>query len=311
MFPRCWTVRRATLAGFAVLGGLVLVLSTLAALTGFGPDFMSNFLLNAACDMLGGLTVLFLIEPIVRSAAIGLRAHPHLNPRSLCRRVERAEEIVRILDTSSRLIGTDAEHGDRFLTALDAAFARGAEVRILLMSPFSDASRARALQLRDRYPELDLDRRISADITQIRRHVDALGELEDRIQLRLYDCSAPFILYGADSALLFTTVPRDVAADDSPQVEVRAETLLGQHLIAGFEDLWVSSRDYRQPVDVRPADRPRESAQQPASDLGEHPAPPLRGTECGGARGDESPERRPRRTDSLRHLPARPRGRRR
>lgn len=262
MSPRWWTVRNATLTGFAVLGGLVLGLSALAALTGFGPEFVPNFLLNAACDMLGGLTVLFLVEPIVRSAGIGLHAHSHLDPHKLCRRVARAHEYIRILDTSSRLIGTDAKHEDRFLHALRSAVTRGAYVRILLMSPSSGASRARAGQLRERYPELDLDRRITEDIKQIRRYIDELDAPKDRIQLRLYTCPAPFILYGVDEVLLYTTVPHDMIADDSPHVEVHAETPLGQHLLERFDDLWESSRDFSSLVGVRFADRPEDVPMQ-------------------------------------------------
>lgn len=103
-----WTRSHATLAAFTVLSTLVAALSVLAVLTGFGPGLMPNFMLNAACDVLGGLTILFLIEPIVRAAAGGMRAHPHLNHRKFCQRVARAQDTIRILDTSSRLIQEDA-----------------------------------------------------------------------------------------------------------------------------------------------------------------------------------------------------------
>ena len=74
-----WWGKRPKLLAFVVLSGLVSVLAALAAMTGFGNGYLPNFLLNAACDMLGGLTVLFLIEPIIRSAAIGIRAHPFMS----------------------------------------------------------------------------------------------------------------------------------------------------------------------------------------------------------------------------------------
>ncbi|MEY9861108.1 hypothetical protein ABH935_006748 [Catenulispora sp. GAS73] len=258
-----WTRSHATLAAFTVLSTLVAALSVLAVLTGFGPGLMPNFMLNAACDMLGGLTILFLIEPIVRAAAGGMRAHPHFNHRKFCQRVARAQDAIRILDTSSRLIQEDATKDFRFRNAVRAAVDNGAEVRILLMSPASDISRSRAQQLRNRYPDLDLDRRITAAITQVRGYIAALDDdKRGLVELRLYTVPAPFIMHGADDILIHTTVPNDAVSDDAPHIEVRADTLLGAHLLEGFDSLWDSSRSAEGLIPVRDADRPDDVAMQ-------------------------------------------------
>jgi hypothetical protein len=251
-----WWGKRPKLLAFSVLSGLVLMLAALAAMTGFGNGYLPNFLLNAACDMLGGLTVLFLIEPIIRSAAIGIRAHPFMSATRFTQRVADSTEIVRILDTASKIVRDDAEDGDRLQTAIRHATARGVQVKVLLMNPSSDASRARINQLRDRHPDFDLDRMINRTITQLQRMQRELGELGAKVELRLYSSPVPFILYGADSALLYTIVPNNLLVDDAPQVEVRAETELGRHLLAGFDTLWDSARGLDELVKVRFAEQP-------------------------------------------------------
>jgi hypothetical protein len=251
-----WWGKRPTLLAFIVLGSLVVIMALLAALTGFGHSYLPNFLLNAACDMLGALTVLFLIEPIIRRAATGISAHPSLSATRFAAQVAAATEIVRILDTASKMVRDDPENGGRLLHAIRRTVDGGACVKVLLMSPSSDASRAREGQLRDRHPDFDLDRMINRTITQIQRMKRELGERGDRIELRLYATPVPFILYGADSTLSYTTVPHDALVDDAPQVEVRAETELGRHLIEGFNALWDSARELDDLIKVRFAEQP-------------------------------------------------------
>ncbi|HWG28530.1 hypothetical protein [Actinospica sp.] len=251
-----WWGKRPKLLAFIVLGGLVAVLAGLAALAGFGNGYVPNFLLNAACDMLGGLTILFLVDPIIRSAAIGIRAHPFMSSTRFTARVAASTDVVRILDTASRMIREDAEEDNRLLEAVRSATENGAFVKVLLMNPSSDASRARDAQLRDRHPDFDLDRMINRTITQLQRIQRELGELGSRVELRVYSSPVPFILYGADSSLLYTIVPHSLLVDDAPQVEVRAETELGRHLLTGFNTLWESARGLDELIKVRFAEQP-------------------------------------------------------
>jgi hypothetical protein len=250
-----WWGKRPKILAFAVLSGLVAALAALAAMTGFGKGYLPNFLLNAACDMLGGLTVLFLIEPIIRSAAIGIRAHPFMSATRFTQRVAASTSIVRILDTASKIVRDDAENGHRLQAAIRHAASNGSHVKVLLMSPSSDASRARVTQLRDRHPEFDLDRMINRTITQMQRMQRELGDLGNLVELRLYSSPVPFILYGADSALLYTIVPNSLLVDDAPQVEVRAESELGRHLLEGFDTLWDSARGLDELIKVRFAEQ--------------------------------------------------------
>lgn len=251
-----WWGKRPKLLAFIVLSGLVGILAGLAAMTGFGNGYLPNFLLNAACDMLGGLTVLFLIEPIIRSAAIGIRAHPFISASRFTEQVAASTDIVRILDTASKMLRDDAENDNRLLTAIRRAAANGARVKVLLMTPSSDASRAREGQLRDRHPDFDLNRMINRTITQVQRMQRELGELGAQVELRLYSTPVPFILYGADSKLLYTIVPHSLLVDDAPQVEVRAESELGRHLLTGFGTLWDSARGLDELIKVRFAEQP-------------------------------------------------------
>ncbi|HTJ67543.1 MAG TPA: hypothetical protein VL551_08455 [Actinospica sp.] len=251
-----WWGKRPKLLAFIVLSGLVAALAGLAAMTGFGNGYLPNFLLNAACDMLGGLTILFLVEPIIRSAAIGIRAHPFMSSTRFTARVAASRDVVRILDTASKMIRDDAEEDDQLLDAIRSATMNGAYVKVLLMNPSSDASRARDAQLREVHPDFDLDRMINRTITQTQRIQRELGDLGARVELRLYSSPVPFILYGADSSLLYTIVPHSLLVDDAPQVEVRAETELGRHLLTGFNTLWDSARGLDELVKVRFAEQP-------------------------------------------------------
>lgn len=251
-----WWEKRPTFLAFFVLSALIVSMAIGAAMTGFGGAYVPNFLLNAACDMLGGLTVLFLIDPIIRRAATGIRAHRRMNTARFCYEVSDAREHVRILDTSSELIRRDSSRGDVLLAAIRGAVEGGAQVRILLMSPSSDASRARQNQLKGRNPELDLDRAINQTITQVRRMSRELGDLGSRIELRLYSTPAPFILYSADSTLFYSIVPNMVVSDESPHVEVRAQSDLGRHVIQSFEEFWLDAREPDALLRVRFADQP-------------------------------------------------------
>lgn len=255
--PWRWNRSRTTLIALIVLSFLIVGFTAVASATGFHDGLVPAFSLNAACDLLGAAIFLFLIEPIVRSAVIGIRAHPHFNAPRFRQRVAAARHTVRILDTSSQVVLADPERQFRFREALRKAVDNGAQVMILLMSPASDASRARAQQLRGRYPNLDLDLNITQTIKQLREYKQALGDHDgSRLQVRLYTTPPPFILYGADDVLIYTTVPNDAIADDSPQVEVNDQSLLGGYLIDGFDDLWETSRELDGLLEVRLADRP-------------------------------------------------------
>ena len=58
-----------------------------------------------------------------RSAAIGIRAHPFMSATRFTQRVADSAEIVRILDTASKIVRDDAEDGDRLQTAIRHATA--------------------------------------------------------------------------------------------------------------------------------------------------------------------------------------------
>ncbi|HEX4788763.1 MAG TPA: DUF5919 domain-containing protein [Actinospica sp.] len=174
--------RSPKVVGFSVLAVLIVGLAAGAVITGFTHGFWPNLLLNAAGDMLGGMVILLMIEPIVSRAAVQIRQHAHLDFRLFARRIGQAEREIRVLDTFSGLF--DNVNGPRALPGLQEAVLRGVSVRILLMSPTTDASRLRQEQLDPAYPGLSID-------SQIHNNISSLGTMEQLLAQSLRRLGAP------------------------------------------------------------------------------------------------------------------------
>jgi Domain of unknown function (DUF5919) len=177
-----WYTRKPKLVGFSALALLILGLSAASVLTGFTHGFWPNLLLNSAGDMIGGMVILLMIEPIVSRAAVQIRQHAHLDFRLFARRIAQADREIRVLDTFSGLF--DNANGPRALPALLDAVLRGVNVKVLLMSPATDASRLRQEQLDPAYPGLSID-------GQIHNNISALGTMEQQLAQTLRRLGAP------------------------------------------------------------------------------------------------------------------------
>lgn len=171
--------RTPKLVGFSVLALLIVGLSAASVASGFSNGFWPNLYLNAAGDMVGGMIILLMIEPIVSRAAVQIRQHPHLDFRLFTRRIAAAEREIRVLDTFSSLF--DSGHAPRSLAGLQEAVMRGVNVRVLLMSPATDASRLRQEQLDPVYPGLSIDAQIHSNISALATMERLLGEERLRV----------------------------------------------------------------------------------------------------------------------------------
>jgi hypothetical protein len=233
--------RRPTVLAFLILGSLALALAITSWQTGFHSNFWPNFLLNSAGDLIGSMIVLFLIEPIVRqAAALQIRQHPRLDYAWFLRRVGEARAQIRILDTFSGLFTADREAAIR---ALRDAAIQGADIRVLLMSPNTDASALREFQLRQSMPGLWINNRIQANIADFRLVEAAIlavgnGLPHGRMDLRLYTVAAPFTLYGWDDRAMFAFLPPHAFSDQSTQLEITAQSQLGREALDQFEAIW-------------------------------------------------------------------------
>lgn len=238
-----WT-RRPNVFAFLILGSLVLALSVTSWQTGFHSDFWPNFLLNSAGDLIGGMIVLFLIEPIVRQAAAQqIRQHPRLDYSWFLRRVGEARAQIRILDTFSGVFNADR---DAAIRALRDAAIQGADIRVLLMSPSTDAASLREFQLRQSMPGLWINHRIQANIADFRLLDAAIlavgnGIPHGRLDLRLYTVAAPFTIYGWDDRAMFAFLPPHAFSDQSTQLEITAQSQLGREALDQFEAIWADA----------------------------------------------------------------------
>ena len=172
---------RPRVAGVGAMGVLILVLMLLAQGFGFPQGIWSNLWLNAAGDMIGGAAILVAIDPIVSRAAMQIRQHAHLDFRLFVRRIGQAEREIRVLDTFSGLF--DNVHGPKALPGLQDAVLRGVHVKVLLMSPATDASRLRQEQLDQVYPGQSID-------AQIHHNISSLGIMEQQLAQELYRLGA-------------------------------------------------------------------------------------------------------------------------
>ncbi|HZP53439.1 hypothetical protein [Actinocrinis sp.] len=251
-----WT-RRPNVFAFLLLGSLVLSLGVASWSTGFHSGFWPNFLLNSAGDLIGGMIVLFLIEPIVRQAAAQqIRQHPRLDYGWYLRRVGEARSQVRILDTFSGLFGNDH---DAAIRALRDAAIQGTDIRVLLMSPNTDASALREFQLRQTMPGLWINDRIQANIADFRLLEAAIlavgnGLPHGRFELRLYTVAAPFTLYGWDDRALFAFLPPHALSNQSTQLEITDQSQLGREALDQFEAIWADAAPIPQLLPVRVVD---------------------------------------------------------
>lgn len=251
-----WT-RRPNVFAFLLLGSLVLSLGVASWSTGFHSGFWPNFLLNSAGDLIGGMIVLFLIEPIVRQAAAQqIRQHPRLDYGWYLRRVGEARSQVRILDTFSGLFGNDH---DGAIRALRDAAIQGTDIRVLLMSPNTDASALREFQLRQTMPGLWINDRIQANIADFRLLEAAIlavgnGLPHGQFELRLYTVAAPFTLYGWDDRALFAFLPPHALSNQSTQLEITDQSQLGREALDQFEAIWADAAPIPQLLPVRVVD---------------------------------------------------------
>jgi phosphatidylserine/phosphatidylglycerophosphate/cardiolipin synthase-like enzyme len=251
-----WT-RRPNLLAFLLLGSLVLGLAAASWSTGFHSGFWPNFLLNSAGDLIGGMIVLFLIEPIVRQAAAQqIRQHPRLDYAWFLRRVGEARKQIRILDTFSGLF--DKDH-DGAIRALRDAAIQGTDIRVLLMSPNTDASALREFQLRQSMPGLWINDLIQANIADFRLLEAAIlavgnGLPHGRFELRLFTVAAPFALYGWDDRALFAFLPPHALSNHSTQLEITDQSQLGREALDQFEALWADAAPIPQLLPVQVVD---------------------------------------------------------
>jgi hypothetical protein len=270
-----WYTRKPKLVGFSALALLILGLSAASVLTGFTHGFWPNLLLNSAGDMIGGMVILLMIEPIVSRAAVQIRQHAHLDFRLFARRIVQADREIRVLDTFSGLF--DNANGPRALPALLDAVLRGVNVKVLLMSPATDASRLRQEQLDPAYPGLSID-------GQIHNNISALGTMEQQLAQTLRRLGAPNPVpalgisedTGVFSVATRSTTPptvparRVVARADRPGRHLRAAALLRRRAL---HPLPARRRAAVRPAARLPVRARRAAAGDPGGLADRHPDP--------------------------------------
>lgn len=255
---RSWTRSRAywkkhpRRIAFGMMALLVLAMSAGAVVAGFPTGLGANLLVNSAGDLISGLMVLMLIEPIVAQAAIQVRQRERLDFRKFVREIDDTEREILVLDTATEIFKNKAWGTEDKL--LDAV-RRGVTIRVLLMMPHSSAATVRRMQLFDADPYLELSREIYANISEFRELDDRVTRLRaaaaarqrgpGSFELRLYASATPFTLYAHDDLMSFALVPAASYTYDSEQLELSSSSVTGSQVRKKFDELWSTAMAIR------------------------------------------------------------------
>ncbi len=161
----------------------------------------------------------------------------------ILQRISRAERSVRILDTSSILIGQDGDEAgaEAFVRAALESLERGATIKILLLAPTTSAARARAKEIRDTH----FDQMVERNIQRLRYLASLLpsrGIDPDRLRVRLYDQLPEISVHQLDDRVLVGFLPYRRRSSMTSQLETERHSELGVYAVGQFEQLWNRAR---------------------------------------------------------------------
>lgn len=241
---RLWRKARwrfPTAIPLALMALLVVVFVAAAHEAGLTAGLWPNLLLNGAGDLMGGIFVLMMIEPMVRRAAIQVRPRGDVDFARYLHRLHAAREDIMILDSSTEIFMIDNVRARRELVN---AARRGVHVRVLLMMPFGAAAELRKQQLFPNRPDLQLSREINANIRELREVQDQLvrsGVEAGRFEFRLYESAVTFTLYTIDDEMTFGLAPASEFTFASSQLEILGSSVSGRTILDNFEEIWRSA----------------------------------------------------------------------
>ncbi|GAA2032394.1 hypothetical protein GCM10009839_35650 [Catenulispora yoronensis] len=221
------------------------------------PGQWREFFLNVTGEVGGGLAVAFFLSPVflaIRSFAnekfgtiaeyapmAGYERFPYLK---FIERLERCDDLVRIMDTSSNILDVTTAEGDevderhRCVTALTNVLSGDNEVRveILLLDPTSDAARQRSADLRGE--GIDIAAGVGRNLALLNGVRHRLPEgARMKLLVKLYNATPACAYYRVDDRASIAFYSLRTASEQGAHVDVAMKEKLGKIVNDHFRDI--------------------------------------------------------------------------
>ena len=216
-----------------------------------------EFFRGVTGDVAGALLVAFFLSPVflaIRAFAnekfgniadyvpmAGYERFPYLK---FIERLERCDDLVRIMDTSSNILdvttaeGDEAEERSRCVTALRNVLAGDNEVRveILLLDPTSDAARQRSTDLRGE--GIDIADGVSRNLALLNRIRNHLPDgARSKLLVKLYNATPACAYYRVDDRASIAFYSLRTASEQGAHVDVALKEKLGKIVNDHFREI--------------------------------------------------------------------------
>ena len=216
-----------------------------------------EFFRGVTGDVAGALLVAFFLSPVflaIRAFAnekfgniadyvpmAGYERFPYLK---FIERLERCDDLVRIMDTSSNILdvttaeGDEAEERSRCVAALRNVLAGDNEVRveILLLDPTSDAARQRSADLKGE--GIDVPAGVGRNLALLNRIRHHLPEgARSKLLVKLYNATPACAYYRVDDRAAIAFYSLRTASEQSAHVDVALKEKLGKIVNDHFRDI--------------------------------------------------------------------------
>jgi hypothetical protein len=214
-----------------------------------------EFFRGVTGDVAGALLVAFFLSPVflaIRAFAnekfgniaeyvpmAGYERFPYLK---FIERLERCDDLVRIMDTSSSILdvttveGDEAEERSRCVTALRNVLTGDNEVRveILLLDPTSDAARQRSADLKG----VDVSAGVARNLALLNRMRNTLPDgARSKLLVKLYNATPACAYYRVDDRASIAFYSLRTASEESAHVDVAMKEKLGKIVNDHFRDI--------------------------------------------------------------------------
>lgn len=185
---------------------------------------------NVSGGVFTAVVMLLFAEPVLRRVRESdIKVVKSFDEETFIRMLDATNRYVEILETWTFLL--DDKYRSAFLRGLRVAAANGAEVRILLLHPESEAAVQRGQ---------DLGRDAQAEIRRNLLHLQSLAEdeKEGRFQVRLYSSIPSAQCYRRDEKFSFTLYVPDKLSNEGEQLEIHERHNTAAWIKQQFETQW-------------------------------------------------------------------------
>jgi hypothetical protein len=216
-----------------------------------------EFFRGVTGDVAGALLVAFFLSPVflaIRAFAnekfgsiadyapmAGYERFPYLK---FIERLERCDDLVRIMDTSSSILDVTTAEGDevderqRCVTALRNTLAGDNEVRveILLLDPTSDATRQRSADLRGE--GIDISAGVGRNLALLNRIRNDLPDgARSKLLVKLYNATPACAYYRVDDRASIAFYSLRTSSEQGAHVDIALKEKLGKIVNDHFRDI--------------------------------------------------------------------------